>query len=491
MKKESLSSSMAKLIMVVSFIVGIGAVMGLMGYLNSIPKINNSIKFPIIGIQKTCEVNSDCYKYSPCGKVFTCLSKSDYDKAMKNKPYVMCTQEIVNPWRQYKHNKEECSCSKNSCTNVYSNERHCQSLEESLKWCGDDKPFDYEYYPDENECQEMKNLFDDNCIDENDIKDETVDWKTYRNEEYNYEFKYPDNLLIDEEVSKNHVYLWTKEQFAIFKNGEITDSILWVTSDSLNDLSLENYIKTKKTEISEKEYLNFNNLEILRIYEQGYGKGTNIYYIASEEEVVIIGTVLDKKNTVISQILTTFEFIEKEELTDWKTYRNEEVGFEFKYPKDYMRKNEEMTNFAIGSLRNNYDVYMTAFDTQIDYDENFGMNDFNIKIINNPDRLSLSKWFEKNAIEKFGTKNAILSSIDDQKIIVDGIEGIDRIILGGGGNVRSIIVSKDDRIISLNIDSTNSHPNYRDGSFEKNKLVNGYERIEEFNQIIDTFKFID
>src|SRR5680860_1218890 len=178
-------------------------------------------------------------------------------------------------------------------------------------------------------------------------------------------------------------------------------------------------------------------------------------------------------------------------IADWKIYRNEEVGFELKYPKDYIEKKEEMTNFALGSLRENYDVPMIIFDTQIDYDGNVGLGDFYLEIIDNPDKLSLSEWFEKNDIPEFGTTNIILAEINDKKITVDNVIGIDRILAGEGGGVRSIIIPKDNKIIILNVYSSNSYPNYRDSSYEKNKYINGYEKIEEFNQIINTFKFIE
>src|SRR3989338_8131969 len=36
---------------------------------------------------------------------------------------------------------------------------------------------------------------------------------------------------------------------------------------------------------------------------------------------------------ILNQILSTFKFIEPADISDWKVYRNEEYGFEVKYPK--------------------------------------------------------------------------------------------------------------------------------------------------------------
>ena len=196
-----------------------------------------------------------------------------------------------------------------------------------------------------------------------------------------------------------------------------------------------------------------------------------------------------------SNIIYSNEFTIKEKVkdgtADWQTYRNEEFGFEMKHPVEYVIKKEKLTHFALGKLFENMDIYQIMFDTQIDYDRNFGMGDFYISMISNPSRLSLDVWFEKNNIPKFGTKNVILSEINDQKIIIDDIDSVDRIISGGGGNMREIIISKDDKIIILGIDSSNVYPNYRDGSDSKNQYIKGGEKIEEFNQILSTFKFIE
>lgn len=40
------------------------------------------------------------------------------------------------------------------------------------------------------------------------------------------------------------------------------------------------------------------------------------------------------------QILSTFKFMEKDETAHWKTYRNEEYGFEIKYPNVYAQSSE-------------------------------------------------------------------------------------------------------------------------------------------------------
>lgn len=405
MKKENLSISMAKMIMVVVLIVGIGAVGGIIGYyLTKKPVLTLDEKIIKEDIEKQY-LTWQNYEYSP------------WDFSMKIPPEYIKSEGII----------------EKNTVKIYITAFKKEDIEVSI----------------------MLN------VSENDLA------KLHIKETYEKN-KYRDKKEIIQELNKYKL-----------DDGETLDYSMVEKGDCVGFKQIKNF-KNRYEETINLTSINNNDVRI----------SIGIYYsydFDRDEVDKIIETIQCSK-------LNELEIYRNEEsnseITDWKTYRNEEYGFELKYPKDYVKKNKEITNFALGALRENYDVYMTVFDTQIDYDENFGMGNFYIKIINNPDRSSLSEWFEKNDIPKFGTKDAILSSINDQKIIVDGVESIDRIISGGGGNIRSIIIPKDDRIITLNIDSSHSHPNYRDGSFEKNKLISGYERIDEFNQIINTFKFI-
>ncbi|MDP3954562.1 MAG: hypothetical protein Q8Q06_04060 [bacterium] len=113
----------------------------------------------------------------------------------------------------------------------------------------------------------------------NQQQDETAGWQTYKNTKYGYEFKYPENV------------------------GVISDydsSFLGAPTNPEEDLLL----------ISDRE---------------------RTFHFQ-----VIDGQLSKIKNSVLGEkVLSTFRFIDSKDISTWQTYRNEEFGFELKYPEGW------------------------------------------------------------------------------------------------------------------------------------------------------------
>ena len=124
------------------------------------------------------------------------------------------------------------------------------------------------------------------------------DWKTYRNEEFGFEVKYPSNFILRERINEDHTSF-------------IVGFIKSIHAHA-NTVGIYKYN-------SEEEVEKFKNLPYVKLYKR------DGYYLA------VWGT----SNELSDQILSTFKFIEEDEIVDWKTYRNEEYGFELKYPGDW------------------------------------------------------------------------------------------------------------------------------------------------------------
>jgi len=108
--------------------------------------------------------------------------------------------------------------------------------------------------------------------------------------------------------------------------------------------------------------------------------------------VFIVQTLKDLDNLKFSQVKN---FLNKEEekqiledtdidTTNWKTYRNEEFGFEFKYPEEWKVKINEENNIINTELSLNGN--QSSFYTDI----------FNITFFLNNENLNLREWISQN-----------------------------------------------------------------------------------------------
>jgi len=184
-------------------------------------------------------------------------------------------------------------------------------------------------------------FIDTGTLPVNDSSDPTANWQTYRNEEYGFEFKFPGGWFVNEPE-------------------DLKDSPLGLNYYSSFDFT----VGGAPIEISVKEDNALDNMKA-SLLELGILVGEKIvdvdgaastelksYAPPGTEDSLITSSVyiphngqfivffdsarLEKTSIEFDQILSTFKFIEPEvDTSDWQTYRNEEYGFELKYPGDY------------------------------------------------------------------------------------------------------------------------------------------------------------
>ncbi|HEX9600598.1 MAG TPA: hypothetical protein VF985_03835, partial [Mariniflexile sp.] len=196
------------------------------------------------------------------------------------------------------------------------------------------------------------------------------DWKTYRNEEYGFEFKYPSKLTPSEYngiVTLNHSIP--------YKNGGDCDlSGGTQVYDTLNDFNVTFELKQS---IITPDYIDGNySSGILEGPWQYYGIegcGSNNYYfqIAGGKTLIVkkdlvqafsgISTVWDmdkilstpgvinKKESdyLFDQILSTFEFLP--DVLSCTNYTSEELGFEIQCPPNYFLRTLESGKVQISN----------------------------------------------------------------------------------------------------------------------------------------------
>lgn len=139
-------------------------------------------------------------------------------------------------------------------------------------------------------------------------------WKTYRNEEYGFEIKYPevwrkDTKTIDQITDKNEGLLYGASHFALYSDKNKKLEIFLLEQGKFSSGNLK-YVKSK---------LLGTQLWEIYISIDGPGKGTEYYFYTDEIDKRIIVQVgvydflnvpAEKDFTQISeQILSTFKFI--------------------------------------------------------------------------------------------------------------------------------------------------------------------------------------
>ncbi len=163
--------------------------------------------------------------------------------------------------------------------------------------------------------------------------DLTTNWKTYRNEKYGYQIKYPESL-IPKQITDNDTYL----EFVTFakENGERD----FLYSIYIRETSLEREVNIFRSQIeghilvnlirNENTQINGYPATLLEYQAQDPQTGPNNTYIIvnNGKYSFVISIVSDKAD----QILSTFKFLP--DTSGWKTYSNEELGISFKYPNN-------------------------------------------------------------------------------------------------------------------------------------------------------------
>lgn len=326
-------------------------------------------------------------------------------------------------------------------------------------------------------------------------KDETADWKTYRNEEYGFEFEYPLNYKINEKREGIEIFIETKKgKWSIkidFAEGYNLSSEMGAsTFDELaTDLihkyycfyHIEKYDITCTNNIEKKEFINkygikgleFNIEEVIEYTYLG-DKTTRIKEpifvldLDKQEDNIVKPIILDfndrngvlgekERNNIINQILSSFKFIEKDEIADWKIYTSDKYGFSFKYPSDWN---------VLGNIADN---------------EAAGANDSTISVWDPQTKMLapiIYKDSENNIETVISREKSGLNNPIQESIIIGGVSAIkiSGVILEGNmgaGESRNLyILNNDGTILRIDVDSGNS-------------------RLPLVNQILSTFKFIE
>ena len=148
------------------------------------------------------------------------------------------------------------------------------------------------------------------------VKDETADWKTYRNEEYGFEFKYPENL--NTEIPYNAPGLFIIYFVEERREGVETERVEIGTLGPAKPFNLTEEINfnlkranATRTEFKNKQAVLWGSYGQSELEFPGVPFKGLLVYLDSEGRRIKIGYFGDGHNEApYNQILSTFRFLE-------------------------------------------------------------------------------------------------------------------------------------------------------------------------------------
>jgi len=278
-----------------------------------------------------------------------------------------------------------------------------------------------------------------------------ADWKTYKNEEYGFEVKYPkdfegqepesgdalsDVLLGAEKTEGGNSYYFTIKIRPNYKVDQITSGVKDAEKITVGDRPGYKYFYTEGIGESGVALIQIGQDELSIIFDL-IGDSRQDFATANDRKIYV--------QNMLDQILSTFKFTEKDKTADWKVYRNEEYGFEFKYPKDWFIRSESIMYVSIVNNR-----YKDA-EGEFPY--------LNISIINNEKNLTLRDWFFENIKPKEG---------EDYELKNVMVKDYNAIEFSYSRIIKNTLIDFNSNIVSF-------------------RAINA---IENYDQILSTFKFI-
>ncbi len=298
-----------------------------------------------------------------------------------------------------------------------------------------------------------------------------VQWQTYRNEKYGFEFQYPSdmNIIIGPYKDKNTILItkdtketvspggWSGVFINVLPNNSKIDSKTFVQKEMLKD-KLNANVVIKKENIIDIDATTTNG-EIV----QGNGDSTPKTYISKDKYIFVISANIQNYISLYTQILSTFKLLP--DTSTWKTYKNTQYGFEFKYPSSWKEVKADFADFTISDSKNN---------CQFSFDLSNRMK------VTLPINLWVNKQSKSNQ-ECTNCPGIFVGDVNKTPTIIDNIKTISYLSGNEGGTSTTYLFTRNNKIYNLNTYVSTYEVEVSDDEIKKCE--------QDLNQILSTFKF--
>jgi hypothetical protein len=278
-------------------------------------------------------------------------------------------------------------------------------------------------------------------------------WETYRNEELGFEMDHPILTPVFANRDQTRISVKNSDIFGIS-----------VVTGVTYEQGVERLRRFWGEIVDEGREVSFAGVRAFEL-DTGVTEGSSKVVVFAHPEKDVTFTIQIAKSFFEEgfpdQILSTFRFVGATDTSTWQTYRNDEFGFEVKYPLQW---EQSFPSNAIVSFKHG--------DENINYD-------FWIRTEENKTNLTLQEYFR---VEK---QESLAVSGPELYFPFEDVEPIANIEVGGqkayqfelSGVVRvfSTIFSNKGNIFNLN----------------SNRVFDDAKVRETYNQILSTFRFVD